>query len=118
MTRQAPAGNKPLFLMAAGFGLWSLAFATLYSMLSVGCALGWHRVEPFPGISAQRMQVVVLAIVFTLGQSMIAWQLVAARRSPGSPTRFVRRVAYIAALAALGASVFTFAAVFLLSPCL
>jgi hypothetical protein len=118
MTRQAPAGNKPLFLMAAGFGLWSVAFATLYSMLSVGCALGWHEIEPFSGMSLQRLQVVVLAIAFTLAQGAMTWRLSPARRSAGSPVRFVRLVAFITALAALAASVFTFAAVLWLSPCL
>jgi hypothetical protein len=118
MTRRDLAGNKSLFLMAAGFGLWSIAFATLYGMLSVGCALGWHEIEPFSGISVQRLQVVVLAIAFTLAQGATTWRLVPARRPAGSPARFVRRVAFITALAALGASVFTFAAVLWLSPCL
>lgn len=114
---RAKAG--PLMLLAAGFGLWAVAFTILYAMLSVGCAAGWDQTELLTGFTLQRMQLVVLAMAFFAAHIFLIWRLkTAAISSEKGPTRFIHRIAFASATAALVASVATFAGVFGLTSCL
>lgn len=110
MNVRAIHARNPL-LLGAGFTIWAAAFVVLYSMLSVGCAFGWQEVEVLGPITLQRLQLVAILAIH-LGAIIF---LVMALRAHGQ--RFLARAAYWAALAALGASIFNFAAVFFLSAC-
>lgn len=104
--------GRGLFLLAAGFTLWAAAFVALYAMLSVGCRFGWDGIELAAGVTVQRAQLVALFLAFLAAG---AWLAVMLRAGPRAP--FLARAAYLAALAGLGASAFSFAAVFALSEC-
>lgn len=106
--------TSPL-LLGAGFTVWALAFVALYAMLSVGCRFGWDTVvlDMAGGMSLQRLQLIAIFLVhLAAGAAVIA----ALRRRRGSG--FLYPIAYFAAIAALGASVFSFAGVFFLTACL
>ena len=99
-------------MLGAGFTVWASAFVVLYAMLSVGCRFGWDDVELFAGMSLQRAQLVAILIVhLAAGAALVALL----RTGAGGP--FLMRTAYLAAIAALGSSVLSFAAVFGLSAC-
>lgn len=104
--------GRGLLLLAAGFTLWAAAFVVLYAMLSVGCRFGWDGIDLAAGITLQRAQLVALFLAFL---AVGAWLAIHLRTSPRAP--FLSRAAYLAALAAFGAIVFSFAAVFTLSEC-
>lgn len=105
--------GRGLLLLGAGFLVWSSAFVALYAMLSVGCRFGWDGIELAGGLTLQRAQ---LAAIFLVHVAACAALVLALRRTAGAS--FLGRAAYGAALAALGSIVFSFAAVFALSPCL
>ncbi len=100
-----------LLMLGAGFTIWASAFVALYAMLSVGCAFGWHHVEVLAGVTLQRAQLVVILLVhLAAGMALIVML-----RNVHGP--FLVRASYLAAIAALGSSIFSFAAVFGLSAC-
>ncbi|WP_186396700.1 hypothetical protein [Stappia sp. TSB10GB4] len=105
---------RSLLLLGAGFTIWASAFVALYAMLSVGCRFGWHEValERAGGLSLQRLQLVAIFLVhLAAGAALVA--LLRRWRGQG----FLYPLAYVAAIAALSASVFSFGAVFFLSTC-
>ena len=104
--------GRGLILLGAGFVIWSAAFVALYAMLSVGCRFGWDAVELAGGLTLQRAQLVAIFLAHLAACAALA---VALRRR--AEESFLRRAAYGTALAAVGAAVFSFAAVFALSPC-
>jgi len=114
---RAPPASA-LLLLAAGFGIWATAFVVLYAALSVGCAFGWDGREAALGLSLQRAMLLGLLLAFL---ALHAALLVHLRARPPSETDatavFVHRAALIAGTAAMGASVFTYAAVAILSTC-
>ena len=99
-------------MLGAGFTVWASAFVALYAMLSVGCRFGWDEVVLFGNVSLQRAQLVAIFLVAVAAGAALALAL---RRRAG--WSFLWRAAYGAALAALAASVLSFAAVFGLSAC-
>lgn len=103
--------NARLFALFAGFILWAAGFVVLYAMLSVGCEFGWQNREVLGGVSLQRVQLVAILIAHIIVSVLLV--IVLKPRDGG----FLSRAAYLAALAALGASIFNFAGVFVLSPC-
>ena len=105
--------GRALFMLAAGFVIWSSAFVALYAMLSVGCRFGWHDIELAAGISVQRAQLVA---IFLLHLAAVT-ALVLALRGHGPAAPFLPRASFLAALAALGSTLFSFAPVFVLSTC-
>lgn len=88
-----------LLLATAAFAVWALAFVALYGGLSVGCAFGW----PAPALRA--------ALLLGFAAALAAGWLVLRRAEACGPG------ARIAALAGLGASLFTFWPVAALPPC-
>lgn len=105
---------RSLLLLGAGFALWASAFVALYAMLSVGCRFGWDTValDSVGGLSLQRLQLVAIFLVhLAAGGALVA--LLRRWRGQG----FLYPLAYFAAIAAFGASVFSFGAVFFLSTC-
>ena len=105
--------GRALAVLAAGFTLWAVAFVALYAMLSVGCRFRWDEVVLFGGVTLQRAQLVALYLAAVAAGAALAL----AFRRPADIS-FLWRAAYGASLAALCASVFSFAAVLGLSPCL
>lgn len=104
--------GRALLGLGAGFAVWASAFVALYAMLSVGCRFGWEGVELLPGLSAQRAQLILL-LALHLGVGAVL--AVRFRVPPHGP--FLWRLSYLAAVAALAASLFTFAGVLVLSSC-
>lgn len=113
---------RSLLLLGAGFTIWASAFVALYAMLSVGCRFGWHEVtlERAGGLSLQRLQLVAIFLVhLAAGVALVAllrqWR--GQGQGQGQGQGFLYPLAYVAAIAALSASVFSFGAVFFLSTC-
>ena len=79
-------------------------------MLSVGCHFGWDGIELFGGLTLQRAQLVAILLVHLAAGAALAVML----RGGAS---FLARTAYFSALAAFASTLFSFAAVFVLSPC-
>jgi hypothetical protein len=119
MTMRSQPGASSLLLLASGFALWGLAFAALYAMLSIGCALGWQGVELVFGFTLQRLQLVFLLAIFLLAHAALLFGLRPRDRSTDATgaTRFVRTTSFLAAAAALAATALTFTAVVILSSC-
>jgi len=112
--------SQPL-LVVAGFSLWAAGFVLLYSVQSIGCARGWDETAVFGSWSALRLLLIVGFVGLVGCCAVLVYAATAtATRSPvrsKSPQGFFRTLAYRASLAALGATVFTFAAVLALSVC-
>ena len=102
--------GRALLMLGAGFTVWASAFVALYAMLSVGCRFGWQDMELVGGLSVQRAQLIAILLVHLAAGAALVVLL-----SDGAS--FLARAARLAALAALASSVFSFAAVFALSPC-
>jgi len=101
-----------LLMLGAGFTVWASAFVALYAMLSVGCAFGWHQMELVAGVSVQRAQLIAILFVHLVAGAALVVML----RNVEGP--FLVRASYLAAIAAFGSSIFSFAAVFGLSACI
>ena len=104
--------GRRLLMLGAGFTVWASAFVALYAMLSVGCRFGWDGVELLAGLTLQRAQLGAILLVHLAVGAALALRLHAPAGAP-----FLDRAAYLAAIAALVSSIFSFAAVFALSPC-
>lgn len=119
MRGRSQTGATSLLLLASGFGLWALAFATLYGMLSVGCAFGWHEIKFVFGLTLQRVQLLFLFVIFLLAHAALLFRLRGHPRPDCETTavRFIRTGSFLAAAAALAASAFTFVGVVALSSC-
>jgi hypothetical protein len=111
--------GRSVLLITAGFGLWSLAFVLLYSFQAVGCRLGWQEFEVMGAVTLQRAVLVGL-FAGGIAAHLLLWRLLRWRetKTASAEEGFARIVAADLAVAALGASLFCFLAVFWLSPCL
>jgi hypothetical protein len=106
------SGAGIAFRLVAGFGLWALAFVTLYGALSVGCAFGWDAVDALFGLSPLRLLLVGLTVVFLVAHAVLL------RRMRAADGRgFVADVGLWCAAAAFAASLATYGAVVGLSVC-
>lgn len=105
--------GRALLMLGAGFAIWASAFVMLYAMLSIGCRFGWDGIALLPGLSLQRAQLALILLLHLAAGAALALKLRA-----GPSGSFVLRAAYLAALAALASSLFTFAPVFALPACL
>lgn len=117
MSRTNASPNTRLLLLAAGFAVWAIAFVALYAMLSVGCRFGWDRIDLVAGLSLQRAQLLVLFAIHLAVGTVLALALRPPFPREGTARHFVRWVAYWAAVAALGSTVFSFAGVVVLTAC-
>lgn len=119
----APASR--LLLPAVGFTLWSVAFVLIYASQSFGCAFAWDEVRLAGPLSLQRAQLVALFLVATAASALAAWALRPERDGTGPrgpagrppPATFLRSIGFATALAALGATLATFAPVVMLTAC-
>lgn len=102
--------GRTLLMLGAGFAVWASAFVVLYAMLSIGCRFGWDEMELAAGLSLQRAQLLVILLVHLVAGAA----LVVLLRGGSS---FMAKAAWLAALAALASTVFSFSAVFALSAC-
>ncbi|MHB2267265.1 hypothetical protein [Aliihoeflea sp. PC F10.4] len=107
--------------MMAGFLVWAVAFAALYSVLSIGCAFGWDEIAAIGPISLQRVVLIALLLV-SLGAG---WAVVrvsnAHRKAAGGEgltlKPFVESAAWLAAWAALASTLFSLGPVLFLTSC-
>lgn len=110
------SGLAPL---AAGFTVWAAGFVAVYATLSLGCAAGWDSIDLGP-VSLQRAVVAGLSFVTALASVFVAARLarrLSNRSESDGPSTFLGQVAFSCALAATGATVFTFSGVVALSTC-
>lgn len=107
--------NIALLTIAAGFTIWAVAFAVIYSSQALGCRFGWHMMELGLTLTVQRVQLVVLTLA-ALALSAVAVHRLKPDQAAG-PAGFLQTIAYRGAIAGSLACVLTFAAVFVLSPC-
>ncbi|MBX3446210.1 MAG: hypothetical protein KF765_05615 [Parvibaculaceae bacterium] len=113
-----PGEGTVLLLLVAGFTLWGLAFVQLYTFQAIGCRLGWDGIGLASAFTLQRA-VLVLSFIAWLAAHLALWHWLRGRRSAGEPKGdTLHRAAADLAVAAFGAAVFCFFAVFWLSPCL
>lgn len=104
--------GRALFLLAAGYAIWALAFVVLYAMLSVGCEFGWEAIELTGGISLQRAQLVALFLLHAAAGAFLVAILYR-----GGQDALLISAARLTAIAALGSTLFSFFGVFFLSAC-
>jgi hypothetical protein len=109
-----PLSPRRLWWLAVGFTIWCLALVILYALHAIGCAFGW----PSGPLRVSLMIVLVLHLV------AIGWlwryRAAAVNRDPG-PERistFLHIVVIWTLIAALVATVITFAPALLLSTCI
>lgn len=103
--------TRTLWPILPGFTLWSLAFITLYALQYMGCYLAWQ-----PAFHRTVLILACLAWLAMLVACLIV-QLKLIRRSGAAPTA-VHRIGVGATLAALAATLVTFAPVTFVSMCL
>ncbi len=107
----------PLFLMAAGFGIWASAFVLLYSAASLGCELRWNQVGLGP-ISLMRT---ILIGIWLIHMAALIWLLRycarAARGNEHHGGRFIQRAAMYLTLAAIASTVWLAIALLVPSEC-
>jgi hypothetical protein len=105
-----PAPRAVLWL-AAGFGIWSSAFVSLYSLQGLGCGLGWPA-----GVLRTVLALVLLAHLGLLALLVLRF-LRARRRGWRKQGAFLGPVALWAAWAGLVAMVGTLAPGLVLTAC-
>lgn len=101
---------RHLWPLLIGFSLWAMAFTALYTVQYLGCYLGWapqaHRLALVAGAA--------IAIAVSVGVLVVQ---IAYFRRLGQATTFMHRVGIGATVAAIAATIITFAPVFLASAC-
>jgi hypothetical protein len=108
----SPIPPQRLWWLAAGFGVWCSALATLYALQAIGCAFAWSAGPLRLGLTA-----LLLAHLIVIGW---LWRdLTAAGADPtfGSIGSFLRWVAASTIIAAFVATAFTFGPPLLLTTC-
>jgi hypothetical protein len=119
MSRERAYNNRLLYLVA-GFALWAMAFLSLYSVLSLGCALGWDHIGVLSGISLQRSLLVGMFLLYVIAGVALAY--IAKRRIPTRSDKaagyFVSTTAFYLSASAVASTIFTLAGAIALSPCL
>ena len=101
--------SQRLLLLAAGFALWASAFVVLYGLNAVGCAFEWP----------QRLQRGLLLTALALHLTALAWLAWHCwqRRRDCSASGFLEYVGLGATVAALAATLLTFAPSVVLTLC-
>lgn len=108
-----------LLMMLAGFGLWGVAFNSLYGMLSLSCELAWHQ----KALGPLDLLRVVLMLLWSIFLALHVWLFVwLIRRSKDAAavsgtSRFVSSVSIGTAALGLVATFGTGAPIAVLSPC-
>ena len=106
----------PLFLMAAGFGIWASAFVVLYSAASLGCELGWNQIS-LGAISALRTILIAIWLIHMAALTGLFWYCARAARDNDPHDRFVHRAAMYLTGAAIAATVWLAIALLVPSEC-
>ncbi len=112
---------RDLWLLLGGFTLWAAAFAAIYGLNGLGCAAGWHLVGHEP-LTLQRAMLAAAAVVSVAAIGWLGRHVYRRIRTgdhDGTGTaRFLGTAGLYATIAALGAAIFTFAPVILISTCI
>lgn len=102
---------RRLLLLVAGFILWAGAFLTLYGVNAVGCAFAWPS-------ALQRGILLALLALHLVALGWLAWYCWQRRRARADDrVGFVDYVGFGATIAALAATVLTFAPSLVLTLC-
>jgi len=120
MSRQACLGflrPRALLALIAGYLVWSLCFVLLYSLLSIGCEVGWHR----PSLLGLNLLSWLLLLTWILHMGAGAWLIWQARNSDPPPSHttahFIRRVTLLLHTTALGGTIWIGLPILALPPC-
>ena len=119
MTAEARQDRSLLLWLCAGFAVWSVAFLTLYAVMSVGCERGWTEVQVAGALSLQRLVLVIVFGVSALACAAVAW-LAMKRRAEmraDETQQLLSGAAALAAIAALVATVVTLGPALVLTSC-
>ena len=115
----ARASSATVLLTIAGFAIWGVSCNVLYGTVSLGCELGWQRVD----IGPASLQRVLLIALWMLHLALHVWLIAWLRKSfaegsePPRTERFVQNVAVAGAWFGLAATTVTGGLVVFLSPC-
>jgi len=105
--------NAEALGLVAGFGLWSLAFVTLYGVHGYACGSGAG-----PGDTIVRIVLIALLGAFLAAHAWLAGLLARRwKRSGEGPVRFIRLASLVLAIAAAGTTIWTGIPVLTLSIC-
>lgn len=105
---------RTLLLLAVGFTLWASAFVALYGVHALGCAFGW----PLVLHRAIMLGLLGLHLAALAWMSSWCWRRWRTRgNAEPRPLPFLELIGFGATIAALLATVFTFAPSFLLKLC-
>ena len=112
---QTPVPARRLWLIVAGFVIWSAGFVALYGLNGVGCAYGWP-----PAFQRGLLIAILVATLAALG-GLSYWTFTRRQKrqtenSP-PPALSIEILGYGASAAALGSTVLTFAPVLFASLC-
>ena len=109
-----------LLVLIGGFIVWSVAFVALYVLLSIGCRFGWDAMPAGP-LSVQRLVLLATWAVHLVGLlAMLAWLRPMAdrwRSEEGELGRFMALTALALTIAAIVATLWSFAGIVGLSTC-
>lgn len=106
-----------LLRILSGLLLWAVAFAAIYGLQGLGCALEWqrHRVGP---VDALRAALVLAWLAFLAGSLLLAWRGASLeRRREVAGERALVRLEYGIALAGAAAIAWTLFPVAWVSAC-
>jgi hypothetical protein len=119
----SPVPARRMIWLVLGYIVWGGALIALYAMLSIGCEFGWHLMELTAGVTVQRAVLVVLFLV-SLGAAgavvFLSWRRRSStrgQRANVAPASFLEWASYVSSLTALGATIVSFAPVFVLTAC-
>ncbi len=114
--RLAGASGWQIWLLLAGFVVWTGAFVGLYALQAVGCRFDWGAVALGP-TDLHRALLIVGFILTMAAQGGVVVALRATMPGP-EPSPFMARVGLWASIAALVASCLIYAPVLFASTCI
>lgn len=106
----------PLFLMAAGFGIWGSAFVLLYSAASLGCELGWNQILLGP-ISLLRTSLIAIWLIHMAALAWLFRYCARVARADDHRDRFIHRASMYLTGAAIASTVWLAIALLVPSEC-
>lgn len=127
------SARRSPWLLLIGFTVWTLAFCVMYAAHALGCWFGLHEIA-FGPISVHRAVLIALFAFMLLVLGVLALQIRRAAREDAryrdargqareaaaagdEVAQFLLRAGFVATIAALAATLFSFAPVLALSAC-
>lgn len=117
---QSPVPAYRIWLLLAGFVVWSAAFVAIYGMHHVGCVFGWNGDGGW--LTPLRLVLLALLVAGVAGCALTVWwawrEQDWRRRTDPPPQLFLARAGLWANVAALAATLLTFLPAAALTLCL